>query len=63
MKKPIVAITKRISGDGFQIANLLYETRPGFFVTANLYSPAQHSDNMPGIPHHAPANQQSQDPG
>jgi len=26
-------------GDGFTIANLLYESRPGLWVTANLYQP------------------------
>ncbi len=60
-KNPTVAITKKVKGDGFQIANLLYETRPGFFFTANLYSPPRPGAKMPGIlictSHHNPKTQ------
>jgi hypothetical protein len=32
-------VTKEIKGDGFVIHNVLYETRPGWWVSANLYLP------------------------
>ena len=31
-----VRVTKTLKGDGFEIDNLLYESRPGLMVTANL---------------------------
>ena len=56
-----VQVTGVVDGDGFKIANLVYETRPGFFVTANLYSPAKPTNKMPGIliisSHHNPKTQ------
>ncbi len=61
LKNPRIAVTKTIQGDGFQIANMIYETRPGFFVTANLYAPAKPAAKMPGIliitSHHNPKSQ------
>jgi dienelactone hydrolase len=61
LQKPRSTTTKTIKGDGFQVANLIYETRPGFFVTANLYSPGKPSAKMPGIlictSHHNPKSQ------
>ncbi len=44
-----VVTTKTIDGDGFVIRNTLYESRPGWWVTANLYLPAKPPANMPGI--------------
>ena len=44
-----VHVTRTISGDGFRIENLVYESRPGVFVTANLYLPA-----LPPAPASAP---------
>src|SRR5688572_12583996 len=35
-----VHVTKTIPGDGFVIENLVYESRPDLWVTANLYSPS-----------------------
>ena len=35
-----VHVARTISGAGFRIENLVYESRPGIFVTANLYLPA-----------------------
>ena len=35
-----VHVTRTISGAGYRIENLVYESRPGVFVTANLYLPA-----------------------
>ena len=47
-----------IEGDGFRIENVLYESRPGIFVAANLYLPSPLRDRMPSIilvhSHHNP---------
>src|SRR5436190_15330813 len=32
-------VTKEIKGDGFFIHNVVYESRPGLWVSANLYVP------------------------
>lgn len=49
---------KTIEGDGFRIENVVFESRPGVIVTANLYSPAKPTDSMPGMllchSHHRP---------
>ncbi|GDY21204.1 hypothetical protein LBMAG56_25500 [Verrucomicrobiota bacterium] len=42
-----VHVTRTISGAGFRIENLVYESRPGVFVTANLYLPAPPSAAAP----------------
>lgn len=34
-----VRVSKTIAGDGFEIRNLVFESRPGWWVTANLYAP------------------------
>ncbi len=51
-------ITKTIEGDGYVIENTVFESRPGFWVTANLYRPAKPGKQMPGIliihSHHNP---------
>lgn len=44
-----VVTTKTIDGDGFVIKNTLYESRPGWWVAANLYLPAKPPEKMPGI--------------
>jgi len=45
-------------GNGYQVKNIAFQSRPGFFVAANLYLPAELRDNMPGIviipSHHYP---------
>jgi len=50
-----------IAGEGYRIDNLVYRTRAGLWVTANLYRPARPSGSMPGIlichSHHAPKEQ------
>ncbi len=50
--------TGKIEGDGFVIHNLLYETRPHFWVSANLYLPVKPPEKMPGVllshSHHNP---------
>lgn len=47
--KPNVKVTGVIKGDGFNIENIAYESRPGFWVTGNLYVPPQPAKSMPGI--------------
>ena len=59
--KPRTLVTGRIQGDGFQIHNLVYESRPGLVVTANLYVPDPTRASMPGIllshSHHNPKHE------
>jgi len=47
-----------IRGDGFTIRNLVFESRPKLWVTANLYAPAEPRAPMPGLlichSHHTP---------
>lgn len=47
--KPNVKVTAVLKGDGFNIENVVYESRPGFWVAGNLYVPAQPGKSMPGI--------------
>lgn len=57
-KEVKVVVTKKIPGNGFTIECLLYETRPNFFVSANLYVPEKTDRPMPGFmiihSHHNP---------
>ncbi len=57
-KKLRIVETKKLEGEGFVIHNLLYESRPGLWVSANLYLPAVPVAKMPGIiiahSHHTP---------
>src|SRR5262249_10478298 len=55
-------VTKTIEGGGYAIENTLFESRPGLWVTANLYRPAKpQAAGMPGIiiihSHHNPKEQ------
>jgi cephalosporin-C deacetylase-like acetyl esterase len=56
-----VRITRTLEGDGYRIENLVFESRPGLIVTANLYQPAKPPTSMPGIlivhSHHNPKTQ------
>lgn len=57
-----VRTTRTLTGDGFRVENILFESRPGLIVTANLYLPADSSRGKgPGIlifhSHHAPKTQ------
>jgi len=56
-----VETTGRIKGDGYKIENIVFQSRPGMFVTANLYLPAVSKKSMPAIllshSHHAPKTQ------
>jgi cephalosporin-C deacetylase-like acetyl esterase len=53
-----VKVTRELDGDGFVIQCVVYETRPGLWVSANLYLPKAIPDKMPGIiishSHHTP---------
>ena len=53
--------TARIEGDGYRIENVVYESRPGLFVTANLYLPAKPKKSTPAVlfshSHHNPKTQ------
>ncbi len=56
-----VETTGHIKGDGFEIQNIVYESRPGLFVTANLYLPTKPTKSMPAVlfshSHHNPKTQ------
>ena len=58
---PRVLVTRTLEGDGYRIENLVFESRPGLVVTANLYRPADPPRSMPGIlishSHHNPKTQ------
>src|SRR5438445_343675 len=41
--------TGSVDGDGFGIENVVFESRPGVLVTANLYLSSPRRDRMPGI--------------
>lgn len=51
-------VTGTFDGDGFQIRKLVFESRPGLLVTANLYLPQHPAKSMPAIlichSHHEP---------
>ena len=53
--------TGTVPGDGFTIENVVFESRPGLWVTANLYSPEPRQERLPGIllchSHHNPKTQ------
>ena len=44
-------ITGTLAGDGFVVEMLHYQSRPGLYVTANLYRPAQvgEGDRLPAV--------------
>ncbi|MBL8793887.1 MAG: acetylxylan esterase [Planctomycetia bacterium] len=44
-----IRISGKLEGEGYRIHNLVYESRPGLVVTANLYLPAKPGKAMPGI--------------
>jgi hypothetical protein len=56
-----VVTTKTLQADGCTVECMIYESRPGFFVTANLYVPPKTAKPMPGFiivhSHHNPKTQ------
>jgi dienelactone hydrolase len=54
-------VTRSLEGDGHRVENVVYESRKGLLVTANLYVPVPARDSMPGIlivhSHHNPKTQ------
>ncbi|GAB4139766.1 MAG: hypothetical protein Tsb009_08870 [Planctomycetaceae bacterium] len=42
-------VTKTIKRDGYNIENIIFESRPGFLVTANLYVPTNRKGKLPGV--------------
>jgi dienelactone hydrolase len=56
-----VVTTKKLQGDGCTVECIIYESRPGLYVTANLYVPQDTSKPMPGFiiihSHHNPKTQ------
>ena len=46
---PQVHLARTLSGDGFRIENLVFESRPHLWVTANLYVPDPIRSLMPGV--------------
>ncbi len=56
-----VQVTRTLEGRGHKVENLVYESRPGLLVTANLYVPVPERPSMPGIvivhSHHNPKTQ------
>jgi dienelactone hydrolase len=56
-----IEVTKTIRADDYAIENLLFESRPGVWVTGNLYRPIAKRERMPVIlivhSHHAPKEQ------
>ncbi len=60
-KKLNVRVTGHVAGDSYQIQNVVFESRPGLWITANLYLPAKPRASMLGIllchSHHTPKTQ------
>jgi cephalosporin-C deacetylase-like acetyl esterase len=54
-------VTKEFAGQGYRRQDLVYQSRPGLWVTANLYLPAAPRPNIPGMviihSHHRPKTQ------
>lgn len=49
-KTPLNArVTNKIERDGYRIENIIFESRPGFLVTGNLYVPTGRDGRMPGV--------------
>ncbi|MDA0748968.1 MAG: hypothetical protein O2954_20815, partial [bacterium] len=55
---PEVLVSGTVMGDGYRIENLVFESRPGLPVAANLYLPDSPGESMPGFllvhSHHNP---------
>lgn len=44
-----VRVICRLEGDGYRVENLVFQSRPGLLVAANLYLPAKPGPSLPGI--------------
>jgi len=42
-------VTKRFERDGYRVENIVFESLPGLYVTANLYLPAQPEGRRPAV--------------
>jgi len=60
-ENPNVYVTGIFEGDGYKIENIIYESRTGLYVTANLYKPSLAKGKLPAIvivhSHHNPKTQ------
>ena len=45
----VTRVLKEYQGDGYRRQDVVYQTHPGFWVTANLYLPGDSKNKMPGI--------------
>ncbi|MHC4143862.1 MAG: alpha/beta hydrolase, partial [Planctomycetota bacterium] len=56
-----IETTGRIEGDGYRIENIIFESRSGLWIMANLYLPAKPKESMPAVlfshSHHNPKTQ------
>src|SRR5436190_6209744 len=56
-----VSVTKTLEGQGHRVENLVYQSKKGLLVSANLYVPVPERESMPGIlivhSHHNPKTQ------
>jgi hypothetical protein len=49
-KTPLNAkVTKTLERDGYRIENIVFESRPNFMVTGNLYLPTNGKGKVPGV--------------
>lgn len=49
-KTPLNAkVTKTLERDGYRIENIVFESRPGYLVTGNLYLPTNRNGKVPGV--------------
>jgi dienelactone hydrolase len=44
-----VRVMRELQGEGYLLRNVVYESRPGLWVSANLYLPSKTPGKMPGI--------------
>lgn len=47
--EPVARMTGRLQGNGFTVEKLLYESRPGYWVSANYYLPEKVAGKLPAV--------------